>query len=295
MTSKNEIAEIDVEHLRSWIDREDVAVDVISIDLVRKFLATFDIAADMPLPGDAAPLLIQYCLAQPAALTQALGTDGHPDKGGFLPPVPLPRRMWAGSALTFHGELFVSEPIRRVSRIADVALKQGRSGPLCFVTVLHRYDVHGELRIEESQTIVYRAAQEASAPADNTSRRVNAVQPGLTVPVGTHSRPLSFSTALLFRYSALTFNGHRIHYDLPYATQVEHYPNLVVHGPLQATLLLNFARGLRARTPKRFAFQAVSPLFVNDNVSMNAEGDGEIVKLWISGDAAVAMNAQASW
>lgn len=279
----------DIEHLRGWIGREEVVSDIVGIDLVRKFNATLDLSADAPKKGDVAPLLVNYCLSQPAALTATLGEDGHPQRGGFLPPVALPRRMWAGSSLTFHADLHVGDEVRRVSRIADVVLKEGRSGTLCFVTVEHAFDVAGTIVIEEKQNIVYREA----ATAEDASKPVAAQD---AAPAGQHSRPMSVSAPLLFRYSALTFNGHRIHYDRRYAIEVEHYPGLVVHGPLQATVLLNYAAELFGRAPKTFVFRGLSPLFDDDRIHLHATEQHGKMKLWTAREnGPVGMSAEAAW
>ncbi len=281
-------AQLDVEHLRAWIGREESASGVISADLVQKFNATLDLPGGVPVRGEPAALLIHYCLAQPAAPTGLLGEDGHPQKGGFLPPVSLPRRMWAGSSLAFHGDLHVGDLVRRVSRIDDIAVKEGRSGTLCFVTVEHRVEVSGSLRIEETQSIVYRGV----APPPDASKPAVA-EPA---PRGTHVRSVAVSPPLLFRYSALTFNGHRIHYDRPYATEVEHYPGLVLHGPLQATLLLKHATDLKGERPSRFTFRGLSPLFAHDKVSLHASGEEGRMKLWsMRENGPLAMSAEAVW
>lgn len=275
----------DIAHLRSWIGREEKASDVVTVELVRKFRATFDLPGGAPQPGEVAPRLIHFCLGQAAAATAALGADGHPQKGGFLPPVPLPRRMWAGGSTSFHHELRVGDMVRRVSRIEDVALKEGSTGLLYFVTVAHLVDANGTPVLSEIQTIVYRGldsggSEKTAAPAEAGRWRYR-VDP---------------SAPLLFRYSALTFNGHRIHYDRPYATGVEHYPGLVVHAPLQATLLLNYATEIRGTPPTRFSFRSFSPLFDNDPFWLNAEEDGGTLKLWTARESAsLAMTAQAEW
>lgn len=279
----------DFDTFRGWIGREEQSADVVSVDLVRKFHATFDVldggSADLPQAGDATPRLIHFCLAQPAVPTRQLGEDGHPQRGGFSPPVPLPRRMWAGGALTFHGDLRVGDVITRTSRIADVTMKEGRSGVLCFVTVHHTIAVDGETRVEERQDIVYRGA-DSGAPSKT---------PPAAAP-GEHRRAVDPSPPFLFRYSALTFNGHRIHYDRRYATGVEGYPGLVVHGPLQATLLMNFATTVRGTPPARFSFRSVSPLFDNDPVLLHARADGDGLKLWTARpDGPEAMIADAAW
>lgn len=279
---------LDIERLRSWIGREEIASDTISPDLMRRFNAAFDIKCAAPFLGDAAPMLINYCLAPPAIATSLLAEDGHPEKGGFLPPVPLPRRMWAGSSLAFFGALRVGDLVERVSRVADVAVKAGRTGPLCFVTVEHKSSVSGNVLVEETQTIVYREASTAQEASN---------QPGAeTAAKGSHNRRVAVSVPLLFRYSALTFNAHRIHYDRRYAVEVEHYPGLVIHAPLQATLLLNYAAELKGKPPSKFVFRAASPLFDDEAVNLHATEEDGRMKLWTARrDGPVAMRAEAVW
>lgn len=277
---------LNVDHLRSWIGREESQNDTITIELVCRFNASLDLTADLPAQGDTAPPLIQYCLAQPAALSSQLGEDGHPPKGGFLPPVPLPRRMWAGSSLTSHGQLKVGDMVTRISRVADVSVKEGRSGILCFVTIVHKCLVDGILKIEEIQNIVYRdaAASRAERPQ------------GEPAPTGEYTQSLPVSAPLLFRYSALTFNGHRIHYDRPYATTVEYYPGLVVHGPLQATFLLNYATQLRGSAPSKFSFRGQTPLFDDDKISLHATEKSGKLALWTCREGGpIGMSAEAEW
>ena len=278
---------LDIDHLRSWIGREDVATDLVTADLVRKFRATLDCPPGDLDAGTLAPRLIHFCLAQPAAPTSMLGEDGHPQRGGFLPPVPLPRRMWAGGKFVFHDELRIGDTARRVSRILDVTVKEGRTGTLCFVTVQHSVDVGGRPILVETQDIVYRDL-DSVAPA--------ASKPVAAAPAGAHTRRVDPTPPLLFRYSALTFNGHRIHYDFPYATEVEGYPGLVVHGPLQATLLLNFATELRGAPPVRFSFRGQSPLFHTAPLTLNAQEEGDGMKLWTAREGGpVAMAAEVFW
>ncbi|MGO4125017.1 MaoC family dehydratase N-terminal domain-containing protein [Inquilinus sp. YAF38] len=279
------MTDIDIDRLRSWIGREEVAEDIVTADLVRKFRATLDFPGAPPQEGEAVPRLIHFCLAQPAAPTASLGPDGHPQRGDFLPPVPLPRRMWAGGSVTFHGELRVGDRVRRVSRIGDVVAKEGRSGLLCFVTVDHSIEMDGLSLLQERQDLVYRgldggAAKPAPAPAEP----------------GHHRRRVDASPPLLFRYSALTFNGHRIHYDRRYVAEVEGYPGLVVHGPLQATLLLHFAAEIRGTPPARFDFRSLSPLFDDDPVILHAKESGDGLTLWTAREnGPVAMTAEAGW
>ncbi len=287
--TETEVNGIDVDHLRSWIGREEDFSDVITVDLVRKFNAMLDKPAEKPAVGQVAPLLIHYCLGQPAALTAQLGEDGHPPKGGFLPPVPLPRRMWAGGKLSFSDDLFIGDTVRRVSRISDLSVKEGRSGVLCFVTVEHKLDVDGRVVIQERQDIIYRDAA-TGGPAAKPAAPAEPIAPG------DHSRVVVPGAPLLFRYSALTFNGHRIHYDRPYAQDVEFYPGLVVHGPLQATMLLHFAKELKGRVPAEFSFRGQSPLFDDDRINIHAAEKGGKLSLWTMRDGGpIAMSAEASW
>jgi 3-methylfumaryl-CoA hydratase len=275
---------LDIAHLRSWIGREDEASEVVTPELVHKFRATLDLPGGKPAPGDPAPPLIHFCLAQPVAPQAELGPDGHPARGGFLPPVPLPRRMWAGGEFVFRQDIRVGDTVRRISRVADVVLKEGRTGPLCFVTVRHQVEAGGAVALEERQDLVYRGADTGGA-----------AKPPTPAEAGSHRREVDASATLLFRYSALTFNGHRIHYDRRYAMQVEGYPGLVVHGPLQATWLLNFAASIRA-APSRFSFRGLSTLFDDDPIRLHAEEDGDRLKLWTARDGGpVAMFAQATW
>lgn len=276
---------IDIDHLRSWIGRVDEATELLTTEIARKFRATLDLADGETEAGRPAPALIHLCLAQPTVPSAELGPDGHPARGGFLPPVPLERRMWAGGAFRFGRALRVGDAVRRVSTIADVSLKEGRTGPLCFVTVEHRIEADGLLAVEERQDIVYRRADKAVvAQAPSPAER------------GRHRRKVTPSSTLLFRYSALTFNGHRIHYDRRHATEVEFYPGLVVHGPLQATLLLHFAAAIRGAPPARFSFRSLSPLFDDADVGLHATEDGDGLKLWTARESGpVAMSAEAAW
>lgn len=276
---------LDLEDLRHWIGQSESRSELVTGAMVDRFRSTFDQEGDVA-EGDVAPVMIHLCVAPPAAPTGGLGPDGHPARGGFLPPVPLPRRMWAGGAFTFHDDIRVGERVARTSTIRDVTLKEGRTGSLCFVTVDHRIESAGRLVIEERQDIVYRGADAPRAPGE---------RPEPAAP-GTHRVVVVPSAALLFRYSALTFNGHRIHYDAPYATGVEGYPGLVVHGPLQATMLVQLAERLHGRRPARFDFRSLSPLFDDADFTLNADEDGGDLRLWTAGvGGPVAMEARASW
>jgi 3-methylfumaryl-CoA hydratase len=274
-------------HLRPWIGRTERQSDEIASAPQRGLWAVLDREGASPGRGeDIVPLSHWLYFGLPARQDQ-LGSDGHPARGGFLPPVSLSRRMWARGSLEFHHPLRVGEEAVRESRITEVAVKEGRSGPLVFVTVRHDItDVRG-LALTETQDIVYREVTRAGAPAT----------PPAVAPTGeTFAREIVPDPVLLFRYSALTFNSHRIHYDQHYATQVEGYPGLVVHGPLIATLLLEL---LQRRKPgarvRRFSFKAVSPLFDTHpfTVCGRAEGPHDFT-LWArSHEGWLAMQAGA--
>ncbi|MDA4844436.1 FAS1-like dehydratase domain-containing protein [Hoeflea poritis] len=279
--------ELDLDYLNGWIGREETVSDVVTPELVRRFNATLDIGAPPPEIGAPAPLLVHLCLAPSVAATGELGPDGHPPRGDFVPPVPLPRRMWAGGELEFFDDLRIGDRVERHSRVADIAVKQGRSGALCFVTVEHRISVDARPVLTEIQNIVYRG------PSD-PSRGAGSPQPAKS---GEHSRRIRVTAPLLFRYSALMFNGHRIHYDRAYATGTEGYPGLVVHGPLQATLLLHFAAELNAgRSPSRFTFRSKAPLFDDGDFILHAAQDGDVLHLWTAREGGpAAMEATAYW
>ncbi|MFJ7996143.1 MaoC family dehydratase N-terminal domain-containing protein [Streptomyces sp. NPDC096310] len=236
--------------------RREEAEDTLSADTAARLAATLD---HPPAGTDVAPLLAHWLCFPPRAPHSELGPDGHPRPGRFLPPVRLPRRMWAGGDLRFEGPLRTGVPVRRTSVVADVRESEGRSGPLVFVTVDHELRQEGAPVLTERQDIVYRAAAGA-VPAGSAAPRER--PPKETPPPGTWQRSLVPDPVLLFRYSALTFNAHRIHYDRPYACQEEGYPGLVVHGPLTATLLLDLY--LRRRPGARvtgFRFRGVRPAF----------------------------------
>ena len=190
------------------------------------------------------------------ATGRCLGPDGHAAKGGFLPPVPLPRRMWAGGEIETASGLRAGDAVTRTETVRDVAFKSGRSGSLCFVTVDHTVATGRGVAIRERQDIVYR---EAAGAQTGTSAAPERDDPEAYAAIW----DVSATPTLLFRYSAMTFNGHRFHYDQPYATRVEGYADLVVHGPMQATLLMNLAATLLGHGPRKFAYRGVSPMTAN--------------------------------
>jgi 3-methylfumaryl-CoA hydratase len=282
---------IDLDHLRSWIGRSESASDFVTPQLVRALRATLFIEPGQPKNGDLAPLTVHWCLAQPVAPMSALGPDGHPSRGGFLPPVPLPRRMWAGGRLEFIDRIRVGDDVTRTSRIADVALKTGSTGALCFVNVEHTMTTPRGVAIRERQDIVYR---DLAGPA---AKPTAAPTPAPAPTLAKHQRTHMADPVLLFRYSALTFNGHRIHYDRDYVTKVEGYPGLVFHGPLQAALLTEFAASLHADTaPAIFDYRGVNPLFDGAEFSLNANETQSGLDVWTANNAGTpTMKASAAW
>jgi 3-methylfumaryl-CoA hydratase len=278
---------LDLDHLRQWIGRTSEASDIVTAQLVKGLRATLFQEIGEPKAGDAAPFTVHWCLAQPVFPMSMLGPDGHPTRGGFLPPVPLPRRMWAGGELAFLDPLRVGDEATRVSTISEVTIKTGSTGTLCFVSVEHVVSTPRGTAIRERQDIVYREMGGApSAPA-------KAPPPSVAKHRETHvSDPV-----LLFRYSALTFNGHRIHYDRDYVTKVEGYPGLIFHGPLQAALIVELAAKLRGGTaPKKFSYRGVQPLFEGSEFSVNANNNGGGMELWTANaEGQPTMKGTATW
>jgi 3-methylfumaryl-CoA hydratase len=274
---------LDLDHLRQWIGRSTEASDIVTAQLVKGLRATLFQEIGEPTMGDAAPFTTHWCLAQPVFPMSMLGPDGHPTRGGFLPPVPLPRRMWAGGELEFIDPLRVGDDTTRTSRISDVTMKTGSTGVLCFVSVEHVVTTPRGIAVRERQDIVYRdvSAAPAKAPA----------------PVAKHRETHLSDPVLLFRYSALTFNGHRIHYDRDYVTKVEGYPGLIFHGPLQAALIVELAAKLHhGQPPKKFSYRGVQPLFEGSEFSVNANEAASGMELWIANaEGQPTMKGTATW
>ena len=278
----------DIARLRQWIGKTERVTDTVTPTRLAALAATLDLDVPSPQRGDAVPPLWHWLYFLDIHRQSELAPDGHARLGDFLPPVPLPRRMWAGGRLAFGRPLRVGETYTRTSNILDVQHKEGRSGSLIFVIVRHEIGSREGVALTEEQDLVYRGNP---APGDSapTSR---------PAPAGAiWQREVKADDVLLFRYSALTFNGHRIHYDRRFATETEGYPGLVVHGPLIATLLLDV---LRRKMPQaqvgRFEFRSVGPLF--DTAAFMLHGkprsDGKAVELWATdGSSSVAMAATA--
>jgi 3-methylfumaryl-CoA hydratase len=251
-----------------WIGRSQTQTDVLTPAMLARFCATIDSAQS----GDQAPQAIHWALCLPEAATVGLDHDGHPKRGGFLPPLPQPRRMWASSRLEFHRPIAAGDRIGRVSTIAAIDEKSGSSGPLTFVQIDHRTRANDQLAVSERQTLVYREASSTAALARGDGA------PALGE--WQWHRSLVPSEAMLFRFSALTFNSHRIHYDAPYAMNEERYRGLVVQGPLTATLLLDLvAREIGANQLKNFAFRGVSPAIVGETLHLVGRRSGVAITL----------------
>ncbi|MDP6787062.1 MAG: MaoC family dehydratase N-terminal domain-containing protein [Rhodospirillales bacterium] len=271
--------------LRNWIGREEVADDIAAAAPLAGLAATLDRAAAAPAAGDGVVPGGHWLFFLPRAPQSGLGPDGHALRGGFLPPVPLPRRMWAGGRLEFPGALYVGEAIRRRSVIVDVTEKTGKSGALVFVVLRHEISGAGGLAVIEEQDLVYREAPDPKTPPP---------PPRPAPQDGAWSKTIRPDAVMLFRYSALTFNGHRIHYDRPYAVECEGYPGLVVHGPLVATLLMALCRDERPdQVLAGFDFRMVGPLFDIQPFTVHGRPTDVGADLWAA-DAGGALAAQAT-
>jgi 3-methylfumaryl-CoA hydratase len=278
--------DLNLDHLREWRGRTESRSDEITAAPIAALSATLDRDDSFPRPGAPLPPLWHWLYFLPISRQSELGPDGHTRRGGFLPPVPLPRRMFAGDRLQFHRPLRVGEKISRLSSIVDVSLKHGRSGPLVFVVVRHEISNREGIAVVEEHDIVYR---------DNPSPADAAPAPQTSPAGAVWTRQIQPDATLLFRYSALTFNGHRIHYDRRYTTEVEGYPGLVVHGPLIATLLLDLLRrNLADAGIASFSFRAIRPLFDTAPFSVCGKPapDGKTAQVWATDpDGWLAMEA----
>jgi 3-methylfumaryl-CoA hydratase len=281
--------DLEIEHLRGWVGRTESSVDTVTAGPVAALSATLDRDDPPPRRGDPIPILWHWLYFLPAHRQSELGLDGHARLGGFLPPVPLPRRMYAGNRVDLVRPLRIGDDIVRASKIVDVSQKDGRTGPLVFVRVRHEISCEDRLAVTEEQDIVYRSnpgpddppPPVRQAPDDQTWR--GEIHP---------------DEVLLFRYSALTFNGYRLHYDRPFATGIQGYPGLVVHGPLIATLLAELVRRhLPEATIASFSFRAIKALFDTSPffVCGLPGSDGRTVTLWArDAEGALALEATAT-
>lgn len=278
---------LDLAHLRTWIGRETIAEDRLAVRHARLMAATLGLAQETIVDGAPLPLLWHWLYFLEGLPPGDLGRDGHPARGGFLPPVPLPNRMWAGGQLTFHAPLRLGSIVRKRSTVRSVEHKAGRSGDLVFVTVRHEISSGDTVAISEDHDIVYK--QPTPPGAARPQRPV--------LPAPTYSEPFAATSTTLFRYSALTFNGHRIHYDVDYCRDVEGYANLVVHGPLQATLLAGLAARLGSTPVRTFRYRGLQPNLLGTPLTLQAAaGEHDRLTLWTQlPDGGVSMQAEATF
>ena len=273
--------------LTDWIGATETREEVISLFPAQAAAAMLDLDGTPLTSGDPLPPLWHWFFFLPLAARSKIDRDGHPKRGGFLPPVDLPRRMFAGARTSFHRPITIGEPAVREGEILKVSEKSGKSGRLVFVTVRYRILQREELRVEEEQDIVYKEpGPPIPAPVP--------LNPLPDAPAGSWVRDVTPDTVLLFRFSALTFNAHRIHYDRPYALSEEGYPGLVVHGPLTAVLLAGLTREKSLRDIGRFTFQGRAPLFDIHPFRLVGRPEGDSVALEAIGpDGRVTMLATA--
>lgn len=275
-----------------YIGRQEKRTDRLDAHRIANLAALLDEDIDMLAPGRRLPALAHWLYFNRWARQSALGADGHPKRGGFMPPIELPRRMFAGGRLTFRDALVLDEDVERVATITSIQRKSGSSGELVFVTVKHEvFGPHG-LAIVEEQDIVYRG----NPPAGQSTQRAQKSAPApVSTPQDAVVRRIDVDPVMLFRFSALTDNGHRIHYDYPYVTKVEGYPGLIVHGPYQAMLLVDLVRRHFPGRITGFSFAARSPLFETEPFECVGWRDGDAIALMtrnLAGEQCMSAKAQ---
>ncbi len=266
----------DAVSIKDWLGRTRRDEDEITLSAVQRLAATLDQDPTTFRRGSEMPESWYAILFGSIAPESALGPDGHLETGDFLPPLHGTRRMFAGRRTKFIKPLKIGEMVSRVSTVTRAEPKSGRTGPFTLVTVMHEISGPSGLALTEEQDIVYRAAVEAGTVAAQKAAALATDKPAW-------STPIELDPVLVFRYSALTFNAHRIHYDLPYARDVEGYPALVMNGGLTALLLIETARPHLPRPIAAYAARAISPLFVGQRVAFNGRLAGDAAALWASG------------
>jgi 3-methylfumaryl-CoA hydratase len=265
-----------LDHLRQWVGRKESHHDIATAWPIAAMTATLDRRDPPPREGDAIPEGWHWSYFLETSPASDLAHDGHTKRGGFLPPVSLPRRMWAGGRLEFKRAIKIGEQLSRESEILSVEPKSGKSGNLVFVTVRHTVSASNDIAVVEEHDIVYRDAAKAGAPMPSDKPApANAAWRHEVMP----------DEAMLFRYSALIFNAHRIHYDIDYCRKEEGYPGLIVHGPLQTTLLLDLSRRHAGKPVRKLDYRAVSPVFHNEKLTVGGipSVDGASAQLWTAG------------
>ena len=279
---------VDIDHLRKWIGKIDNVTDYVTPIVEQRYRATLNMDIGNPKDGDPVTSGLHWMLGWNLVKNDELGVDSHPALGEFLPPVPLPRRMWAGSEIKVLKPIRVGDKVIKQSTVADIQVKEGRTGLLCFVTAEYNYLVNDEVTINEKHNIVYRDISKSGGGSGYSK----------DIPEKADlSEKIFMHPTILFRYSAIGFVGHRIHYDHPYTVNEENYPGLIVHGPLQATYLLRAAEKLMGKPVKSFTHKVMAPVFANSEyiVGVDKIDDGSVSCWGATKEFGVTMRAEAKF
>ena len=279
---------VDIDHLRKWIGKIDNVTDYVTPIVEQRYRATLNMDIGNPKDGDPVTSGLHWMLGWNLVKNDELGVDSHPALGEFLPPVPLPRRMWAGSEIKVLKPIRVGDKVIKQSTVADIQVKEGRTGLLCFVTAEYNFLVNNEVTINEKHNIVYRDISKSGGGSGYSKE----------IPEKADlSEKIFMHPTILFRYSAIGFVGHRIHYDHPYTVNEENYPGLIVHGPLQATYLLRAAEKLMGKQVKSFTHKVMAPVFANSEymVGVDKMDDGSVSCWGATKEFGVTMRAEAKF
>ena len=279
---------VDIDHLRKWIGKIDNVTDFVTPIVEQRYRATLNMDIGNPKDGDPVTSGLHWMLGWNLVKNDELGVDSHPALGEFLPPVPLPRRMWAGSEIKVLKPIRVGDKVIKQSTVADIQVKEGRTGLLCFVTAEYNFLVNDEVTINEKHNIVYRDISKSGGGSGYSK----------DIPEKADlSEKIFMHPTILFRYSAIGFVGHRIHYDHPYTVNEENYPGLIVHGPLQATYLLRAAEKLMGKPVKSFTHKVMAPVFANSEyiVGVDKMDDGSVSCWGATKEFGVTMRAEAKF
>ena len=279
---------VDIDHLRKWIGKIDNVTDYVTPIVEQRYRATLNMDIGNPKDGDPVTSGLHWMLGWNLVKNDELGVDSHPALGEFLPPVPLPRRMWAGSEIKVLKPIRVGDKVIKQSTVADIQVKEGRTGLLCFVTAEYNFLVNDEVTINEKHNIVYRDISKSGGGSGYSK----------DIPEKADlSEKIFMHPTILFRYSAIGFVGHRIHYDHPYTVNEENYPGLIVHGPLQATYLLRAAEKLMGKPVKSFSHKVMAPVFANSEyiIGVDKMDDGSVSCWGATKEFGVTMRAEAKF
>ena len=279
---------VDIDHLRKWIGKIDNVTDYVTPIVEQRYRATLNMDIGNPKDGDPVTSGLHWMLGWNLVKNDELGVDSHPALGEFLPPVPLPRRMWAGSEIKVLKPIRVGDKVIKQSTVADIQVKEGRTGLLCFVTAEYNFLVNDEVTINEKHNIVYRDISKSGGGSGYSK----------DIPEKADlSEKIFMHPTILFRYSAIGFVGHRIHYDHPYTVNEENYPGLIVHGPLQATYLLRAAEKLMGKPVKSFTHKVMAPVFADSEymVGVDKMDDGSVICWGATKEFGVTMRAEAKF